>query len=497
MHSFRHLHLLAALVAGFFVLPVVAQTSSTDNGTTGTTPSTSENSASSSSGGTLMLTGNTYYGSSVFVGAPNLSFNIGTLDFNSTLQFTAAPEGATNLVQNSASVTNRFSLDNTTGSLAGVNLVNQASLGTGTIRTIDSGGTISISLNNTYAPTLGTFPLSMLTAVNTVSLPNTTFAINNPSSLGTSTSSIVISPPTLNVNGISGLIKQGSGSLAVSTAGTQNLVLGGTFNTINTINTTATQISMQATPVTISSGTLALQGVTTINSSLTLQNSALLRVRINSTNPGDGYDQLNISGDVALQGDLVITAAPSLPAGASFTILNKTSAGPISGTFAGRPQGSVVIVNNNDFIISYTGGDGNDITLTALSRAQAWRHRHFGKTANTGTAADDADFDGDGIPNLIEKACNLDPTQGNALPVTTAFKGASLEYSYTRSVAAVSAGNIFTVEWNDTLGTTGWSSAGVTEEVQSDDGSTQIVKALVPAGSSGHRFMRLKVTPAP
>ncbi len=495
MHSFRHLYLLAAFVAGLFVLPVAAQTSSTDNGTTGTTPPTSENSASSSSGGTLILTGVTTYGSSGFVSAPNLSFNTGTLVFNSTLQFTAAPEGATTLVRNSVTSTNRISPDNTTGSLSGVNLANQASLGMGTIRTIASGGTISISLNNTYAPTLGTFPLSMLTAVNTVSLPNTTPA--SQGSLATSTSTIVISPPTLNVNGISGLIKQGSGSLAVSTAGTQNLVLGGTFNTINTINTAATQISVQATPVTISSGTLAVQGVTTINNNLTLQNSALLRVRINSTNPGDGYDQLNVSGDVALQGDLAITAAPSLPAGASFTILNKTSAGPISGTFTGRPQGSVVIVNNNDFIISYTGGDGNDVTLTALSRAQAWRHRHFGKTANTGTAADDADFDGDGIPNLIEKACNLDPTQGNALPVTTAFKGASLEYSYTRSVAAVSAGNIFTVEWNDTLGTTGWSSAGVTEEVQSDDGSTQIVKALVPAGSSGHRFMRLKVTPAP
>ncbi len=492
MHSFHHLHLLAALVAGFFVLPVAAQTSSTDNGTTGTTPPTSENSASSSSGGTLILSGVTTYGSSVFVSAPNLSFNTGTLVFNSTLQFTAAPEGATTLLRNSVTSTNRISPDNTTGSLSGVNLANQASLGMGTLNT---GLGYSLLLGQTSAPTLGTFPLSFSTANYSVSLPNTTPA--SQGSLATSTSAIVINPPTLNVNGISGLVKQGSGSLAVSTAGIQNLVLGGTFNTINTINTTATQISTQATPVTISSGTLALQGVTTINSSLTLQNSALLRVRINSTNPGDGYDQLNISGDVALQGDLVITAAPSLPAGASFTILNKTSAGPISGTFAGRPQGSVVNVNNNDFIISYTGGDGNDITLTALSRAQAWRHRHFGKTANTGTAADDADFDGDGIPNLIEKACNLDPTQGNALPVTTAFKGASLEYGYTRSVAAVSAGNIFTVEWNDTLGTTGWSSAGVTEEVQSDDGSTQIVKALVPAGSSGHRFMRLKVTPAP
>lgn len=497
MPSFRHLHRLAALVAGLFVLPVAAQTSSTDNGTTGSIPSTTENSVSSSSGGTLILTGKTTYGSSGFVGAPNISFNTDTLVFNSTLPVTAAPEGTTSLVQNSVTVTNRISLDNTTGSvsgvfrtgsLAGVNLANQTSLGMGTIAT--SVGN-SLLLGETSAPTLVTVPLSI-----------NTLAIDNPISIGTSTTTIVSSPTILNVSGISGLtmsgasalIKQGSGTLAVSTAGTQNLVYGGTFNTINT---SATQISMRATPVTISSGTLAVHGVTAINSSLDLRSSALLQVRINSTNPGDGYDQLNVSGDVALQGDLAINAASGLPAGASFTILNKTSAGPISGTFTGRPQGSVVIVNNNDFVISYTGGDGNDITLTALSRAQAWRHRHFGTTANTGTTADAADFDGDGIPNLIEKACNLDPTKGNALPVTTAVKGTSLEYTYTRSVAAVSAGDIFTVEWNDTLGAAGWSSAGVTEEVQSDDGTTQIVKALVPAGSSGHRFMRLKVTPAP
>jgi hypothetical protein len=481
---------MATLAAGFFVLPVAAQTSSSDNGTAGSHPSTPENSVSSTSGGTLILSGATTYNSSTSIIASNISLNTGNLVINSTLPVTATFGGDTSLLLNSGTITNPTSLDNTTGSvsgtaltrsLVGVTLANQTSLGMGAITT---SGVNSIGLNETFAPTLGTVPLSIYTPA-------------SQGSLGTSTTTIVSSPPILNVNGISGLIKQGSGILAVSTGGTQNLVLGGTFNTINTINTTATQINIQTAPVTISSGTLAVQGVTTINNNLSLQNSALLRVRLNNTTPGDGYDQLNVSGDVALHGDLAITAASSLPTGASFTILNKTSAGPISGTFAGRPQGSVVIVNNNDFVISYTGGDGNDITLTALSRAQAWRHRHFGTTANTGTTADNADFDGDGIPNLIEKACNLDPTKGNALPVTTTVKGSSLEYTYTRSVAAVSAGDIFTVEWNDTLGAAGWNSTGVTEEVQSDDGTTQIVKALVPAGSSGHRFMRLKVTPAP
>lgn len=478
---------MAALATGLFVLPVAAQTSSPDSATAGSTPSTTENSVSSSSGATLTLTGATTNSSSVSIITSNPSLNTGSLIIDSTPPLTNASSGATTIVQNSATATNRLnytpdSVSGTvlTGSLAGVTLANQTSLGT--INTI---GGNSIVLSETSAPTLGTAPLTLSTAnTSTLTLSNTMPV--TPGSVAIST--LGSNPIALSGSSVLGLQPT---SLNFSTSVSQNLVLG------STVNTVAGQLNIQTAPVNISSGTLAVQGVTTINNNLSLQNSALLRVRLNNTNPGDGYDQLNVSGDVALQGDLAITAAPSLPVGASFTILNKTSAGPISGTFAGRPQGSVVIVNNNDFVISYTGGDGNDITLTALSRAQAWRHRHFGTTANTGTTADNADFDGDGIPNLIEKACNLDPTKGNALPVTAAVKGSSLEYTYTRSVAAVSAGDIFTVEWNDTLGATGWNSTGVTEEVQSDDGTTQIVKALVPAGSSGHRFMRLKVTPAP
>lgn len=473
---------MATLAAGFFVLPVAAQTSSSDNGTAGSTPSTPENSVSSSSGGTLILSGTTTYNSSTSIIASNISLNTGSLTFINARPDTAISAGTVTLAQNSGTLINPDFWSGTvgTGSSAGVILANQTSLGT--INTI---GGNSIVLSETSAPTLGTATYSQLAAnASTLTLSNTLPVITGSVTISTLGSN----PIALSGSSVLGLQPT---SLNFSTSVSQNLVLG------STVNTVAAQLNIQTAPVTISSGTFAVQGVTTINNNLSLQNSALLRVRLNNTTPGDGYDQLNVSGDVALHGDLAITAASSLPTGASFTILNKTSTGPISGTFAGRPQGSVVIVNNNDFVISYTGGDGNDITLTALSRAQAWRHRHFGTTANTGTTADDADFDGDGIPNLIEKACNLDPTKGNALPVTAAVKGSSLEYTYTRSVAAVSAGDIFTVEWNDTLGGTGWSSAGVTEEVQSDDGTTQIVKALVPAGSSGHRFMRLKVTPAP
>jgi hypothetical protein len=53
------------------------------------------------------------------------------------------------------------------------------------------------------------------------------------------------------------------------------------------------------------------------------------------------------------------------------------------------------------------------------------------------------------------------------------------------------------VEWNDSLASSGWSSAGVIQQVLNDDGTVQSVKAFVPAGDSGHRFIRLRVTAAP
>ena len=44
---------------------------------------------------------------------------------------------------------------------------------------------------------------------------------------------------------------------------------------------------------------------------------------------------------------------------------------------------------------------------------------------------------------------------------TSTVSGTDIEYHYTRLVAAIAAGAVFTVEWNDTLSPFGWSSTGV------------------------------------
>ena len=154
-----------------------------------------------------------------------------------------------------------------------------------------------------------------------------------------------------------------------------------------------------------------------------------------------------------------------------------------------------------------TGVNGNPADDTALDSGAAyvftglgptlesWRQAYFGIACNSGHAADTFDYDRDGLANLLEWACHLSPTSSSVLPANAVRKGATLEFTYTRSVSALNAGTTYTVEWSDTLlGPDPWDSAGVTEEILSDNGTVQVVKATVPAGGSHQRFVRLKVT---
>jgi hypothetical protein len=71
----------------------------------------------------------------------------------------------------------------------------------------------------------------------------------------------------------------------------------------------------------------------------------------------------------------------------------------------------------------------------------------------------------------------------------------TLEFTYTRSVATLSAGATYRVEWSDTLAAESWSVAGVTQTVLSDDGATQTVKATIPfAHDIRARFARVEMT---
>jgi hypothetical protein len=81
------------------------------------------------------------------------------------------------------------------------------------------------------------------------------------------------------------------------------------------------------------------------------------------------YDQVTASSSVVITNG---TLQPSLingfipTAGQVFTVINNTSANPISGVFTNLPEGSTISASGYDFKLSYVGGDGNDMTLTTI-----------------------------------------------------------------------------------------------------------------------------------
>jgi hypothetical protein len=83
------------------------------------------------------------------------------------------------------------------------------------------------------------------------------------------------------------------------------------------------------------------------------------------------------------------------------------------------------------------------------------------------------------------------------VPASLALNGADLEYSYTRSTAAKNNGVTYQIEWSDTLEVGSWSTETVTQQITTTQGALETVKASVPAGTGGKRFLRLRVGSAP
>jgi len=71
---------------------------------------------------------------------------------------------------------------------------------------------------------------------------------------------------------------------------------------------------------------------------------------------------LTMNGALDLGGaTLQIDNTPAFNYGAVYKVVDNTSTKPVTGRFAGLPEGSMIA---NRYTISYAGGDGNDVTLT-------------------------------------------------------------------------------------------------------------------------------------
>ncbi len=89
---------------------------------------------------------------------------------------------------------------------------------------------------------------------------------------------------------------------------------------------------------------------------------------INGSTAGTGYSQLVSSGPIDLGGATLDTSLSNYvpQPGDVLTIIDNTGQSPITGTFANLAEGSTLTINGYTFRISYVGGTGNDVTLTAI-----------------------------------------------------------------------------------------------------------------------------------
>ena len=112
-------------------------------------------------------------------------------------------------------------------------------------------------------------------------------------------------------------------------------------------------------------------GKITMGGSFVIINNGVYKAEILNK---DHYDQMDagyfcVIGDGRL--DLTLLEGGVVKEGDTFTIVNRTEPGPVQGTFKDLPEGAEITVSGVTFKISYVGGDGNDVVLTAQNDSKA------------------------------------------------------------------------------------------------------------------------------
>jgi len=195
------------------------------------------------------------------------------------------------------------------------------------------------------------------------------------------------------IEGTGSFIKSGRGSLTLNgasnyTGGT--VIMGGTLLVANRSVSATGNGLVQVTkgalggagkiggPVTVGSGTDAAAALSpglpgenpaalSLQGALTFRSMAAYKVTLNSTTAAADEviaDGVTIeSGAMASIKDI---GADIIPVETIFIIIDNSSTNPIAGTFANLGDNSSFTLNGNNFFVSYSGGDGNDLTLTVV-----------------------------------------------------------------------------------------------------------------------------------
>ena len=255
-----------------------------------------------------------------------------------------------------------------------------------------TGGTSTVQLNGNATLTLGNHNRPGVTIG---SLEGDGIALLAPNNLtiGTNNSSHTFSGLIADGEGFSGgsLSKVGTGTLTLTgansyTGGTTvrsgTLMLGNRRGSATGTGSVAVrggtlagsghidgslQVRSNAPSAQLAPGTPSKSGVLEIGGTLTMQQNSVYQFGLFLSPPASSrVSTVGVSLGRGASFALVTKGSGQLPLGTVLSVIDNLSATPIAGTFANLADGTVLSVAGNNFVVSYEGGDGNDLTLTVV-----------------------------------------------------------------------------------------------------------------------------------
>lgn len=216
---------------------------------------------------------------------------------------------------------------------------------------------------------------------------------------------------------------------------------------------------------------------------------------------------------VDFSGATDVSAIPNLDAG-GFTPVSKTllwerNMGSVSsrnfeGIALGPPLPLIGLTSHSVLLIADNGGGTNQhlcaLVLHGLEIASTplehWRKHYWGTIQNLGDAADEADSDGDRLPNIFEYAFGRNPLQVEAVGAVTPLLSsthAGLSFTLTNNAPDV----IVRMEQNSVgLHTNAWTTAGIHETRTTKGDQIQVTTWVTnpPPSTVSSLFLRLRAS---
>ncbi len=311
---------------------------------------------------------------------------------------------------------------------------------------------------------------------------------------------------------VGGAIGDGGNGYSLTEAGTGTLTLTGsnTFSggaTIDSGTLLANNASGSATgsgPVSVNSGatlggTGTVSGSVTVNSggtlapgaggtsifntgNLILASGSDLDIVLNGNTAGTEYDQVNVTGTVAVTGSILnLSGTRSAHDGTILTIINNDAADAITGTFQGLAEGASTTFGGVTYTASYVGGTGNDM----VSDGRSWLPR-----PSTVTSGTNPSVFGQSVTFTAEVTSTSSGTptgtvtfMDGATTLGTGTLDASSDATFSTSIIAAGSQSITVIYGGDTNFTTSTSSA-LSQTVDQDGTSSRCRLPSIPPCSA-------------